>query len=380
MPTISHMIASGDSYAQLYVVTVISNPQRYRARYALYKTFAQRVRDAGARLLTVEHSFGERPYEISESDDPWHVRVQTGHEIWLKENLLNIGISRLPLEAKYIATVDADFTFVREDWVSETIQQLQHHPVVQMFSEVGYLGPDSQVLRYRPGFAARWTRGELFQLQNSRTSNDLVFGAASRLGSLAEREDVPLPYTIKAPAHRHHDCPPCPPDPCPYPYPYPYGLSRSGKEWGAPGGAWAYRREALDQVGGLADFCILGSADWYMAAGAVGFMERAIPRAYSEGFRSRLLQWQERAKAWRKNIGFVPGVAMHHWHGKMKERGYGTREEVIRRYQFDPNTDLKHGSQGVLLLHDDGTERLRMLRDDCRLYLKSRNEDSIDLD
>jgi hypothetical protein len=38
---------------------------------------------------------------------------------------------------------------------------------------------------------------------------------------------------------------------------------------GATGGAWSWRRDALDIVGGMLDTCVLGSADWHMAFGLV---------------------------------------------------------------------------------------------------------------
>jgi len=345
MTTLNHLIATGQDYAKLHVVCVISNPARYRSRYALYKEFAKRCEEAGAILYTVEAAFGERPYEITEAGNPQHIQLRTSAEAWNKENMLNIGIARLPLSAEYIATIDADFTFVRQDWASETIQQLQHYPVVQMFSEVVYLGPDSQVMHSRPGFAQRWMQGEIFGVQNGAVRNEALF-------------------TQRIPAAQ------------PLHYPYP---GDGDKNWGPPGGAWAYRREALNQVGGLIDFCILGAADWYMAAGACGFMERAIPQAYTESFRRELLQWQEKAKLWRKNIGVVPGMACHHWHGKMSQRGYGTREQILRQYAFDPRTDIKYDAQGLIQLHDDGSDRMRMMRDALRSYFRSRSEDSIDV-
>jgi len=79
----------------LYVVTVISNPVRFRSRYRLYEAFAKMVADAGAHLITVEASFGERPHAITDRLNEHHLRVHSSHEIWHKENLINLGLAHL---------------------------------------------------------------------------------------------------------------------------------------------------------------------------------------------------------------------------------------------------------------------------------------------
>jgi len=129
---------------KLYVIAVVSNPVRYHSRYRLYRAFEKHVADAGAILLTVEMAFGGRPFEVTQAGNPLHVQLRSDFELWHKENLINIGISRLPVEAQYIAWIDADVTFARPDWAQETIQQLQHYAVVQMFSQSTDLGPNHE--------------------------------------------------------------------------------------------------------------------------------------------------------------------------------------------------------------------------------------------
>jgi hypothetical protein len=89
--------------------------------------------------------------------------------------------------------------------------------------------------------------------------------------------------------------------------------------------------------------------------------------------------WQDRAKALRQDLGYVPGTIVHHWHGKKAQRHYWTRKKVLVESQFDPTTDVSRDSQGIWQLHDDGTDRFIKLRDGLRRYFRSRNEDSIDL-
>src|SRR5271166_5960967 len=114
---------------KLYVVTAISNPARYHSRYYLYDKFAKHLADSGAQLLTIEAVLGRRLHTVTEPDNPWHIQLQTEHELWHKENMLNIAISRLPADWRYVAWLDADIEFVRKNWVDETLHQLQHFDI-----------------------------------------------------------------------------------------------------------------------------------------------------------------------------------------------------------------------------------------------------------
>ena len=97
--------------ADLHVIAVISNPVRYASRERLYRDFARHVEQAGATLWTVEAAYGDRPHLITEPTNPRHLQLRTKHELWHKENLVNLGIARLPADWKYVAWVDADVMF-----------------------------------------------------------------------------------------------------------------------------------------------------------------------------------------------------------------------------------------------------------------------------
>jgi hypothetical protein len=333
---------------RLHVVTALFNPLRYRARYRNYRAFAKHVADAGAILTTVECAFGGRPFEITDASNPRHVQVRTNDELWLKENLLNIGITRLPADAEYVGIIDADMAFQRPDWAQETLQMLQHHPAVQLYSDLTYLGPDHEPLHRVQSFFERWTNGEPLRIGPSGLMQNEIFWSRRRSrgfdGSYTGRD-----------IRRH--------------------------AWGQPGGAWAYRREALDQCGGLLDFAILGSADSLMAYAMLDRLGLYLDsEGFSAGYKAEMLEWQRRAlPAFRQNVGVVRGSAVHHWHGKMEDRRYGFRNKILKDFNFDPRRDLKRDTQGVWRLHDDGSRRFVQLRDNIRSYFAGRNEDSVEV-
>ena len=129
-------IAPDPVRAPLHVVTPVFNAPRFKARWKHLHRFAKHVQDSGAILHLVEATFGERePAAFDIPINGTYTRVKVKDELWLKENLINLGIQRLPVDWEYVAWPDGDVLFVRPNWVGETIHQLQHYAVVQMFSE-----------------------------------------------------------------------------------------------------------------------------------------------------------------------------------------------------------------------------------------------------
>ena len=316
----------------LDVVAVVSNPSRYRARYDLFRAFEAHVLDAGARLTVVELAFANRPFEVTRAADPRHVQLRSRHEFWAKENLINLGIARLPADARYVAWVDADLTFVRPDWVQETLQQLQHYPIVQMFAEAHDLDPDGLILNGFRSFAYSHAHGV------PRKKGAGYYGG------------VPAGQ----PAH-----------------------PRIGY-WHHPGFAWAARREAIDALGGLFDVAVVGEADYIMAKSLVGEGLGVLYPGVSPGYRKAVIDWQARAQTLRANLGYVPGTVLHHWHGRKAGRKYWDRCKILTDSAFDPSTDLKRDWQGLYQLVDHGEPRSILLRDAIRAYFRARNEDGVE--
>lgn len=306
---------------KFWVVAVTSNPVRYETRDDLYDQFIRRMEVAGANVIRVEQAFGDRPFLHTEPNNPFHVQVRSFDELWHKENMINLGINYLPQDWEYVAWVDTDVEFVRPDWIEETIHQLQHYYFVQMFEQAVDLGPRQQTLKVHNGFVYNYNRGV------QETSSN--------------------------------------------PYYHQYGYV------GHPGFAWAARREAIDMVGGLMDFPILGSADHHMAMALIDRVEHCRPSKANVVYKAMLKMWEDRAKKLvTRDIGYVPGTLLHHWHGKKKDRKYVERWQILIDNDYNPFTDLKRDWQGLWQLSGNKPK----LRDDIRQYFRSRNEDSIDLE
>jgi hypothetical protein len=282
----------------------------------------------------VEVAYGNRPFAITEAENPRHLQLRTASEIWHKENALNLlfahVVSRCP-GAEYFAWVDADVTFARPDWAYETLQQLQHYDIVQMFSHTQDLGP-----QYQP--IGEQKRSWVWMYYNEPAPQRL-----RQAGAMNTADGY-------------------------------YGYSKGG--YWHPGFAWAARRSALDAVGQLLDICIAGSGDWHMASALIGEAERTLSRNLHPRYKEAVLNWQDRAEhSIKRNIGYVHGLLNHHWHGRKKDRQYSDRWRILVDNAYNPAVDLHRDSQGLYAL----SHRNLRLRDDLRSYFRSRNEDSIDL-
>jgi hypothetical protein len=282
----------------------------------------------GAKLFVVEGAFGDREFEVTDSFNSRHIQIRTDSELWLKENLINIAISRLPTDWKYVAWIDGDIDFVRPDWMTETVHELQHHPVVQMFEDAVDLGPNHEIMTTTKSFA--------YCYKNGMPHANMV--------SKNEKGDEGY-----------------------------YGGYGKGMYW-HPGYCWAATREAINTMGGLFDYGILGAGDHHMACALVGEAKRSIPAGIHPHYARLVYAWQERALRLHKNIGYVKGTIYHFWHGKKRDRKYKDRWAIMLENNVDPSVDVHKDWQGVWTLYP-GHEALR---DQLRDYFQSRNEDSID--
>jgi hypothetical protein len=300
----------------LDVVTVINNPIRWHSRIRLFKKFVAHMLDSGVRLTVVECEYGERPFQIVDADytnvNIIHVRAHT--MLWLKENLINIGISRLPPDWKYLCWADADIMFRHLHWAAETVHALQLYQLVQPWAHCYDLGPDGEHLQAHTSFCK-------------------VF-----------RDGGPI---------------------C--------GKWENGYTFPHPGFAWAATRQAFDWLGGMIEIAILGAGDHHMALSLVGKAEASLPGNISQDYKNTVMAWQQRATTHIcQNISYVPGTIEHQWHGPKERRAYVDRWQILTSNNYDPVTDIKKNSFGVLEL----TGNKPRLRYDIDRYFRSRNEDS----
>ncbi len=308
----------GESHV-LHVIAVINNFVRFKRRYELFHKFKQHIESFPNVILYVaEAALGDRPFMVTEPDNPRHLQVRTDDELWIKENTINLMAQRLPHHWKYMAWIDADVHFMNRDWVYETIHMLQHYHVVQLWETAIHLGPKGEAINIVTSFMSQYIK------------------------------KAPFPYDKKA--------------------------KYASNTW-HPGFAWACTRFAYESMGGLIDFAILGAADHHMALALIGKHEYAIPKTLHKKYKKMLYKYQERCrKTIKKDVGYVPGTLLHYWHGKIANRKYGERWTILIKNEYNPCKDIKYDSQGVIVF---ATNKIG-LRDEIREYFRQRNEDDVE--
>lgn len=300
----------------LYVILPYFNYCFFKRRTELFIQFVQRYATALAattRFVVVEAiERGEKP-QLHRDDLPGvflHLQVETEHRIWLKENLINIGVAHLPRDWTAMAWIDADLTFLNPEWATETLGVLQTTAdVVQLFERCENLGPDGVCMKQDRGFGfMRCTSGR--------------------------------PYTK---THK-------------------YGF------W-HPGFAWACNRRAYEQMGGLIDWGILGSGDHHMALSLIGLADISHPGNIHANYAKHLKAFERRATGLR--LGYITGTIQHHWHGRLADRRYRERWDILTQGKYDPDHDIYKTSGGVLQLTLAGLR----LQPDIHDYFVGRQED-----
>lgn len=306
----------------LYVIVPLFNPFGFKSRTRLYHQFIREMEESGVKVFTIEAAFGNKPFEVTQADNPMHMQLRTNVILWHKERLINLAYKQLLHVApglRFFGWFDCDITFANRNWVDETLHILSHLGIVQPFSEAINLNSNEEYMWNCPGTLKHFlsTRGY----------------------------------------HQH------PPMPTAYTYA------------GHPGLAWCATREVMDQLGGLYDKCVAGSADSIMSNAFKGDWDVYLPGKPTAAMIGSIRSWAETAaRVVRGKIGFTRGLVLHHWHGPSEKRGYEKRWDIMSFHQYDPLADVAIDRQSGLYKWAGNKPRLE---DDIRYSLSSRNEDEV---
>jgi hypothetical protein len=307
----------------LHVVTCVVNPLGWRSRETLARrAIGDWLQAPQVSVTLVEAAHGSCCFALADlaGRRVHHIGVRATTLAWSKECLLNIGVARLPACAEKIATIDADITFRRPHWAGATLAALDLYPVVQPWDTAYDLGPNDEHIQTHKSFASVWHAGAPVVAGGS---NCWKFSGG--------------------------------------PYEYPH-----------PGYAWAWTRRTLDRVGGLFDLGGMGSGDHHMALGIVGHPEASLPGGVTKSYRNAVTSWSVRAAAEiNGKLGFVHGTIEHPFHGRKGDRGYESRWRMFLDHGFDPLTDLKRNTNGVIEFAGNKPNLERAFD----RYLRAREED-----
>lgn len=290
-------IVEPDSYTgeHLYVILPYFNYCCFLKRKELFTNFVKKYKNTlGIRIVIVEGIVKDQAEQLPDlsSDVFMHITIPLEDRIWIKENLINLAIKRIPVEWKYVSWIDADITFLNKNWASDTLTLLQKCDIVQLFHSAVNMGPDGESIKVEQGFVYMAKKsGEEF----NRTSR----------------------YSV----------------------------------W-HPGFGWACTRETYDKIGGLLDIAILGSGDRHMALSLIGKADASYPGNIGLSYQDKVLSFQQRCAGLVTD--YVKGTILHHFHGSIANRKYVDRWKILTDNLYNVKNDVYYTDDGVISLTEKG--------------------------
>jgi hypothetical protein len=295
----------------LHVIAVISNICLFKKRYQLIREFMRRMEfENNVILYVVELAYGNQPFAITKSNNPRHLQLRTKEAIWHKENMINLGVRKLlPPNWKAFAWIDSDVDFDSNCWALDTLKILNGaKDIVQIFSHAVDMDQNEETMNVYNSFSFQFCHG--------------------------------LPYSNKFPNYWH------------------------------PGYAWACTRKAYEQMGCLFELGILGASDHIMSFCLTNKGVQSVNEKYSEDFKNKILEFQNRVK--RLRLGYVPVTSRHFFHGSKANRKYIERNEILLRYNYSPSIHITYDSNGIMIPSPNFPKEFL---DEIMNYFKQRNED-----
>lgn len=225
--------------------------------------------------------------------------------LWQKEKLLNIVLSKLPKEYTNVAWIDCDILFESEKWVEEINEKLKYYKVLQLYEKSKRLDDKGNIDR-------------------------LSEGAIKRISRINFVENA---------------------------------------LFGIPGFAWAMRRESIEKIGFL-ETQIIGGADALMYYSFFGVKDSVVHEKMNKEWKNVYLKWFDKMfNEVNNSVNYITGDIIHLYHGKMKNRNYDHRYNILSEHNFDPELDLITGENGLWEFKN------KELSEKMSKYFESRNED-----
>ena len=255
------------THKEAVIVSCFYNPQNNPYRLIAFQKFYRSIKHLNHRII--ECLIGNAEQQLP--DSPYITRVHTDSLLWHKESLINNVVKDLPPSFKYIFWIDADVIFTNQNWLVDSVRELQNfRNIVQPFE-----------------YCVHLNRNKLTPDFNVDAVRSLVTDAT----------------------HRHERlwrsfCANCVDD----------NTSAQNDNYnihGHVGFAWGARREILEQCP-LYDAALSGGSDHIMAHAAAGqFNHICITKSFTDDIDS-VTEWQKRFYAAVKGyIGYVKGDLFH---------------------------------------------------------------------
>ena len=269
-------------------------------------------------VIIVECALEGNPFVVTQASNPCHVQLKTKSAMQLKENLINIGASRLPTDWKYVAWIDPGIELTNSNWVKDTIEALRKRKIVQLFDRYVVSDGSGKIAYEQVGFVKRHIQRTLSKSSDSKSvvlSIACGESSATSNGGAKSFTEFALPKNF-------------------------------GEIEGQPGIAWATTHKTWSLLDGLLEAAIGGGGDIYMAYSLIGQLKRCGLAINSVKYKQKVNEWDSRASVIvQSNVGFVKGIAQKIKYEEEIEDLIVNGEKILNDNNFDPYKDLKRDLQ-----------------------------------
>ena len=75
-----------------------------------------------------------------------HLVFETDSKIWIKENLMNLGLRAVPENCEYVGWIDSDLEFKSNDWIEKVFEKLKRYDAIQLFENLFHLDEQGNLI------------------------------------------------------------------------------------------------------------------------------------------------------------------------------------------------------------------------------------------
>lgn len=307
------------------IIACYYNPLKNPLRKECFDRWYDSIKHLEHRII--ELAIGNDDFQIPENK--FIERIRSKHNLWYKEQLLNILINKLPEKYKYVFWMDTDIELTNKNWILDSVKLFEKGiNVIQPFSICKHLTPESPYLDIK-----------YFDDLSSELSDD-------KIKRIAKDNKIWRSFSYNASK---------------------VGLKRiSSNDYdlhGHVGFIWGARLDNL-RICDLYEKSLTGGADHIIAHATVGqFNEKDINEVYKDDLVNVLnfmkTWWTvhygsiEPLGAFRGSLGCVNGELYHHYHGDLDKRDYYNR---IKNFTLMSTEIKEKDDNGLFIPTQEATE------------------------
>lgn len=314
---IEYLSCPAEGTNNLYLITALFNVNNKRKE--LYKNFKNYINKFGVNLVTIEGVIGEtEEFKVTNRHNNFDIQVRGEHLVWIKENLINIAVSRLPETWKYFVWIDSDLEFLEENWQYVILESFQKYEIIQPFKHIMTLGPDNnQILSHRFSFMYSYV------------------------------EKLPIDPKYNNIYHSQQ------------------------------GFAFGFSRKAYYSLDKIFDYSIVGDGDTLLAYSLINKVDKVLVNGYHPNYLKKIFDYQIKVQKLAKFslLGYSDLGLKHFFHGYYEDREYITRKYILINHKYDPEKDIYYNNDGLLQIKDHKNAMIL----DIKKHFEVRSEDKINI-